>query len=161
MRKLKEMRGGGKTLTLESGQEVLGVFRGEPVVFYSYFNEQTKSSVAKSEPFVVNGKAAQQRFKVNFVTKEGNDYVAKIFSGSATVGNLLADAEEEYGLDTLFKIKRDGTGTKTKYNIMYKAKLTDDQLKQVNAVQLNDLEILEKTADPALSSQENHEDIPF
>lgn len=162
LQKLKSMKSGGNRISLESGQDIVGVFRGEPVVYYSSFNQATNSSIEKEEPFVVNGKSAQQRFKVNFIVKEGDKYVAKVFSGSATTGKALADAEEEYGLDTLFKIKRDGTGTGTKYHIMYKAKLDENQIKLVNAVALNDLYVSEKGEDPAFSNKpESEEEIPF
>ena len=137
--KLKDMKsGGGQIIKLEPGQEVTGVFCGEPVTFFAYFDEAKKRSTMKNEPFAIDGMQAKERFRANFVTK-GDDgkLVAKVFEGSAAVGRTLADYEVEYDFpNTWFKIKREGSGKNTKYNILYREKVTDAHRKLIDDVEL-------------------------
>lgn len=170
--KLKEMKsGGGHIIKLEDGKDITGVFCGEPVTFFAYFNEKEKRSTMKTEPFMMEGKEAKERFRANFVTK-GPDgkLVAKVFEGSAAMGRKLADLEAEYDFpNTWFKIKRQGSGKNTEYNVMYREPVTESQRKLVDAVELHKFaangEIV--AADPATDdfpesmSQLKGEDIPI
>ena len=166
----KKMKGGA-FISLKEGQDITGVFRGEPVVFYSMYDENSKTSVKKPEYFEINGKAAAPRFSINFVVKDTDgNLVAKIFENSKTTAVTLKECKKEYGLDCLFKIKRVGAGKETKYPILFKDRLNKEQLAALEGVKLHDLTVTEKGEDPVYDEfptsaedlrKRTTDDIPF
>lgn len=149
-----EMKGGGDFIKLKDGDEIMGVFRGEPVVYFKAFEQETKTSIIKKEYFEHNGKSAQKRFRFNFITKVGDKHVCKIFEGSKTAGESLSMALDEYDIvSTVFKIKRVGSGMQdTTYHFMFKDKLSPEQVKKIDAIELLDIDPIEGGSDPVADS---------
>lgn len=132
IKKAKERSSGGSFISLKDGDEVVGVFRGEPYAFYQIYGDkrEMKSWV----------QGASLRFKIAFVTKENGAYVGKIFSGSKTVAEQLLDAKEEYGIDCVFKVKRKGSGKDdTRYSILFQKELNQTEIEQLNKIKLPSL----------------------
>jgi hypothetical protein len=161
-RRIKES-GGAEFIKLKDGETVRGVFRGEPYIFYQEFGD-------KSE-YDDYAEGRSTRFKINFVVKEGERYVAKIFGGGYYVLTALVDYKDKHGLDVVYEVKRNGTGTDTRYTIMYDNKLTDSQLDKVKEVKLKELRRGRTRTDgpdelnpPPLTDADappDEEDIPF
>lgn len=102
-------------LKLKDKESRVGVFRGDPLEFYSVWNNSKSTPSKKGEP------GARFRFKVNFVTKdEGQNYVALVWEQGPTVYNLLKSLNEDYPLEnTVMKITRFGsTKDTTSYTIL-------------------------------------------
>lgn len=149
-KKRSESTGGGNFLKFESGQEMTGVFRGEPLEFYQAWPKGGDKKVAL-EPFP----GAKLRFKCNFVVHEGGKFTAKVFEFGVRLNNQLADIAEEYDLSkTKIKIKRQGSGKETSWSIMPIARepLSAKQLKEIEAVELN---VLDDTQAPAAEVSES------
>lgn len=145
-KKAKEASSGGMFIRLKAGEEIVGAFRGEPRVLYKIYQDKTEYD------HKVEGSTF--RFKINFVVKEGDKWVAKIWESSATDGTKITAVKQEYGLeDSLFKIRRDGQGKETVYHILYKGPLGEDK-SVVDEVVLNALKGKPIT-------QSGDEDIPF
>lgn len=129
-RERSEGLSGGHFLKLKDGESVTGVFRGE------IFEFKTKWNGTK----YVDDPAGSPRFKLNFVMKEGQEYVAKVFEFPATIYDNLAAINESMALEkTLLKITRKGTGTDTIYIIIPLGALSAPQLSQVSGVSLQTL----------------------
>jgi len=154
LKKARQTGGSGSFfISLKDGETVQGVFRGEPYGYYRKFPDKTEyADWADGRRF---------RFKVNFVVKEKDEYVAKIFEGSKTVSEQLLDVIEEYSQDAVFKIKRAGT-TKddTRYTIMHVRKLSDDDKAALDNVKLKDLKGGRSRKDEK-ETPEVEEEIPF
>lgn len=132
MKKARE-ESGGLFIRLKDGDAIEGVFRGEPYCFYQKFKDPNEyTEWAEGRAF---------KFKINFITRENGAPVAKIFQGGARVRDILLDAIDEYGIDTVFKIKRTGSEKETtRYSILFKTALTPEQLDLINKVELHSLE---------------------
>jgi hypothetical protein len=159
-KKVNEGSGNGANyLKIESGTSVTGVFRGD---VYEFFQAWPKGGMKKvsSEPF----EGAKRRFKVNIVIHEGGKFVAKVWEFGARVNNQLADIAEEYDLTkTKIKISRQGSDKNTNWSIMpiTKEPLTAKHLKEIDNVELNQLEgPSEASADVSLGEGFDDE-IPF
>lgn len=97
-------------ISLKDGQFIEGVFIGQPYPFYYIY--KNKSEFTEKVP------GASFRFRINFAVRENDTWKIKIFSGGATLRDLILDAKEEFGLATIFKIKRTGsTKDDTRYSI--------------------------------------------
>lgn len=96
--------GDGEFLKLENGKSVTGVFRGDPLEYYSKWEGK------KSIPCAEGDEGARFRFRVNFVTKVDGAYKALIWEQGATVYNQLKRFNEDFPLDkTVVKISRSGS----------------------------------------------------
>lgn len=131
-KRAKEANSGGSFIKLKDGDEVVGVFRGEPHTFYQEFKSKIEY------PYKVAG--ASFKFRVNFVVKEKDGYVAKILQGGATLAEQISACREEYGLDCAYKIKRKGSGKEdTVYSVLYKSELAPQAKKEIDQVELKKL----------------------
>lgn len=118
--KLSEGGLSSEFVKLKDGEFIECVFRGPPYTFFQAFKDMNEYS----EP----GEGRSTRFRINVIVKEASAYVPKIFQGGKRTLKDLITCRNEYGLDCIYKIKRSGTGKEdTKYHIMYKANLTDEQ----------------------------------
>ncbi len=89
-------------LKLKDKESAVGVFKGDLVEYYQIYGE---GIVPPGTP------KAGFRFSVNFITKEGSSFVAKVFSQGRIAYNRLAHLHEEYDLEkTVVKITRKGSG---------------------------------------------------
>lgn len=140
-------------IRLKDGESIEGVFRGEPYFFYQKFKDPIEyEKWAEGRSF---------KFKINFITRDNGTPTAKIFQGGATLRDMLIDAADEYSLDTVFKIKRTGSGKDdTRYSILFKASLTPEQIKTIGEVKLNELE-RGKTSGYEDEPPPSDDDIPF
>lgn len=131
--KAMSQEGGSKDyIKLKDGQFVEGVFVGEPYPFYQKYQDKLEyTEWAEGRSF---------RFKMNFVTKENGQYVCKIFQNNKTTFKALEEAIAEYGQDCLYKVKRTGsTKEDTTYSVLFKAKLNEEQVAKVKAVDMHPL----------------------
>ncbi len=150
--------GGGATnfLKLEDKQSVTGVFRGAVHEFNGKW---------ENKKFILDPHGISFRFQINFVLRENDIMVAKIFEQGPTVYNQLKELHAEYDLrQTVVKITRIGTGMDTTYSIMpvKKSEVTKDMEKQLLQVELQELGH-KKEASPAseFAEFESNEAIPF
>ena len=150
--------GGGLFVSLKDGDEVLGVFRGNPHIFWKKYPDQTEFSEWEE------GMAT--RFKINLIVKEGDQFVAKVFEQGAKLLNDISEMKIEYTLNHWFKIKRKGsTKDNTKYTLLPKGDVSHDDLLAISKLELKPLKrgddtppknpkVKEKPIDP-------DDDIPF
>jgi hypothetical protein len=129
--------GGSKLfLKLKDGESVQGVFRGDIKEFFIKWENGKSSEVAEGT------EGASFRFRVNFLKKENQDFIAMVFEQGVTVYRLLSEINEEYPLEsTVVKITRTGTGTDTTYSVLplLKQALTYKDLQKIKSVKLNEL----------------------
>lgn len=130
--------GGSKNyLKLKDKESVSGIFRGSIHEFFIVWENGKSRTVSEGTP---EGKF---RFKVNFVTKEGTQFVPKIFEQGIILYKQLAELHKEYNLEeTVVKLSRSGTGTDTTYSLLplLKTPLTKDVIEQLNQLELLPLE---------------------
>lgn len=138
----------GVFLKIKDGEDVIGVFAGEPRTFYKDFDSK------KEYPRKARG--LNFRFQINFLVKEDGQYVAKILEQGSRFASSVLDVKAEYGLDCFFKIKRTGSGQDdTRYSILFKEKLSPQDLAEIKKVKLNDLGNI-----PTVTSSEFDDDAP-
>lgn len=123
-------------IKLKDGEKILGVFRGDLYEFFQVWESK--------EVFDHPTKGASFRFRVNFITKDGTAYVAKVLEQGATVYNMLKDLNETYPLEeTVVEVRRMGsTKDDTRYSILPvppKNQPTEASWKIINSVKLIDL----------------------
>ena len=149
--------GGAKPrLKLKDGQTEVGMFQG---AFHEFYMDWPKGGLKTVSPDPFPG--AQFRFEINFVVKEGNQYVAKVFEGGLRVYKQLAALHKEYDLSTtVFKITRSGTDKQTSYAFMpAKNQPSADTLKQITNVELIPLGGAPST--PSANSDDDSSEVPF
>jgi len=129
----KEIAKSNPFLKLNDGESIEGVFRGDPYFFYSKFQDETNTEYKEWQP------GLNFRFKVNFVTKIGDELISKVFNSGKTVASRIKYLLEEYGEDCLFKILRQSESKKVFYHIDFKSNLTPEQIDRVNSTPLNKL----------------------
>lgn len=109
-------------LRLKDKDTVKGIFQGEPYEFKTHWNGKQSELCSEDSvcPHCAVGLKAKFRFRINFVMKEGDAYVAKIFEQGWTVYNTLKDLSTEYDLENyIVKIGRSGSGINdTVYSIV-------------------------------------------
>lgn len=146
---------GGNFLKLDSGQSVTGVFRGDVHKFYQSWPKGGDKRVS-TEPF----EGAKARFKANIVIHEDGKFVARIFEFGVLLNNQLAAIADDCEDITKAKIKisRQGSDKSTKWTItqVTKGPLTEKQLKEIDAVELNVL-----GDQPAVEASADSDSIPF
>lgn len=116
--------GGGKDfIKLKDGDMIEGCFIGDPIDYRDHFKE----GVCEGEmcPLCQQGKKSSFKFRINFVTKENDMLVAKIWQQGWTAYSTLAglsDVYEKDGIDISkqkFRITRKGSGKEdTEYQII-------------------------------------------
>ena len=148
---------GGSFVKLESGQSIVGVFRGEVLEFFMSWPKGGDKKVSL-EPFV----GGKSRFKANFIVHEDGKFVAKVFEFGIRVNNMIAAIQDDCDLPkTKIRITRQGTDKNTTWTInpITKEPLTAKQLKEIDAVELSQLG--ESGAIPAASAAVTDEELPF
>lgn len=164
-KKSEESSKGGMFLKLEDGQEVVGVFRGDPFLFY-------KEKYPGKREYAHKVQGSSFRFRINFVMKVGDGYEPRILEQGSLLANVMTAHKAEYGIDCWYKIKREGTKLDTEYHLFYKGDLTPEELEKVNEVSLVELKLSsQRTRDqgvdifdpppPDDTPLPTEEDIPF
>lgn len=150
-------------LKLKDGESAIGVFKGDPYEFYEIYQQGVVPAGTKGASF---------RFRINFITREGASYVAKVFQNGVTVYKTLKYLNEEYdGLENVVvKISRTGsTKDDTIYHVLPlppKQQPTEDGWTLINEVELQDLSEGEKKSikEPDFDQTpmpNEHDEIPF
>lgn len=157
-KKIEEVSGSQDYIRLKDKESVVGVFVGDPYEFFSIFENKKPREVPEGTS------GAKFRFRLNFVVKDGTNFIPKIFENSATVYRQLDELNAEYdGLDTIYvKITRNGEGLDTTYSILpSKNPPKKEELAHIKTLKLHDLSV--KKSDDAYKGSpfELDEEIPF
>lgn len=153
-----------KFVRLQDGESIQGVFRGDPFDFMQHW---VKGDGSAPHSFMCPGEGCEEcqkgnkpgfRFRLNFIVKEGSDYVAKIFEQSKTVYGILRTLNKACDVEKkVMKVTRTGSGKQTKYDIEPAGDLSEATEKSLAQVKLNDLQNLESKVEESYST----DDIPF
>jgi hypothetical protein len=141
---LPESGGSKNYLKLKDKESISGIFRGDLMEFYVFWENGRSKVVSQDTP------DAKFRFKINFVVKEGAVYVPKIFEQGANVYRQLAELHEEYDLEsTVVKLTRNGTGTDTTYSLLplLKQTITKETMALLETIELLPLANKEEVKD--------------
>lgn len=111
--------GSNDFIKIKDGEAVEVVFIGDPITGYKIFKDR--------KWYTEEVAGSSFKFRVNVATKEGNGYAGKILEGGFYLGSDIKENIEENGQESVYKIKRNGTGTDTRYTVMFKKKLKDEQ----------------------------------
>lgn len=156
-REVKSEGSGGKDyLQVKDGKSVVGVFRGEVYEFWQVWPDGGEKQVFDH---AVPG--ASSRFKINFVTREGDKSVAKIWEFGIRIYNNLADLSQDCDLETTkIRISRRGSKTATQWTLspVVKEPLSIGHIKAIEAVPLH---ILGKGATAQTDSTFEGDDSPM
>jgi hypothetical protein len=145
-------------IKLKSGESIQGVFRGDPYDFrIHWLKAESRSVVCDGKELCklcASGDKSSFRFRLNFIVKEGEDYLAKVIEQGWTSYQALINLQESgYDLEKqIIQISRQGTGLNTSYSIIPSPKgmVTPDKEALINAVVLNDLgHVTEEETEPA------------
>lgn len=131
-------------VSLKDGEEITGVFRGNPYTYYRHWTgtngvECTRKLMGTCDLCETSEKKAAYRFKMNFITSVDGKYVAKVFEGGGDLYDELANLHKKFNLAVNpVEITRRGTGTSTRYTILplVNAPLTNEMQMQIEAVPL-------------------------
>lgn len=156
---------------MKSGESVVGVCMGEPFEFKTHWGDDNRTTVCTGAgcPFCADKKKSAFRFRVNFIVKEDNKYIAKILEMGWNFYEELQMLDKEYHPieNYALKITRQGEKLSTKYSIIPVAngKITPEKEKEISKVVLNDLGHITnaETEPPAIDDAhiESSGDIPF
>lgn len=153
----QESGGGGTNvfIKMKDGDKIEGIFRGDPYVFHQHW-VNNKSILCPGEnqcPTCAAGEKAQFRFRLNFITKENDVLVAKIFEGNyGTFKDLREMHQNNYDLEeTKVSVVRRGEKQQTRYNILpvkNNGGLTADHFAKIAKIPLNNLSKDKKSKQP-------------
>ena len=155
-------KGDGMFVSLKnSGDSIEGIFLGEPYVYKQHWSPGSEKVICQDGcELCEDGKKPSSRFKINFFDIKARK--VKIFEGGVGWFRNLNSMREEYGLDCIFKIVREGIGRDTKYNFFFKKDLNDDMKKylaeQATLLEL-DYDMVE--SNDGSNAKEDDDDIPF
>lgn len=145
----------------------VGVFCGDPFEFKQHWmGNRSQVCVGNGCDLCAKGNRPSFRFRVNFVIKENNIPVSKIWEQGSTVYGQLRVLNEQYPLEKNFmKITRNGT-TKddTSYSILPipNGAVNAEQKKMLGSVQLHDLQNFEAAKEDTASDSHHFDNsIPF
>lgn len=128
--------GGSKYAKHDDKGMLVGVFRGDPVVYAVHWANKRSSVCGEFKCAACDaGDRAKPRFSVNIAVEEGGVWVSKIYEGGVSVyQQLKALADEGYNLETTrIKVVKTGTGLDTAYSVLPSAKALSDQEKKLIA----------------------------
>lgn len=124
-KELKEKQQKNNFIRLKDGEEVVGVFVGDPVDYYQHYLPNEKKSylcTGKGCELCKDNKASF-RFRVRFAVSDvnNNTFEGAIYEGAFGAYKDLASLAEDYDLNkNLIKIKRKGTNKDTRYSFIPK-----------------------------------------
>lgn len=129
-------------LKLVDGEEVKGVFRGEPYRFLRHWsNQRSVECIGDGCPVCAVDKENRPsfRFRINFLTSRDGKWFAKIFEGGGDLYDSLTSLDRKFDLSsTVVDITRRGTKQNTRYEVIPMAhmRITDEMRAQIAAVEL-------------------------
>jgi hypothetical protein len=144
-------------LKLKDGDQVEGVFRGDPVEYRQHWPQGGRPIICPDDgtcPACAANDKPSFRFRINFVVKDKNNWVPMVWEQGWTVYNQLKSMHEnDYPLNTtIVKIRRTGEGMNdTSYTILPSPQgvVSKELNDQLNKLQLHDLTV--KAADKKAS----------
>lgn len=133
---------GGKYVKMKSGDRIVGLFVGDPVLFDQHWVDG-KSSVCSGAgcTHCKAGEKPSTRFQINFLTQEEGVWMAKVFEQGKKTMKTLESFHKEYDLEkTLVTVTKQGERMTTVYSLLpAKTNLSEAELKKVRAIPLNKL----------------------
>lgn len=162
---------GKNYLKLKDKESARGVFRGDPYLFRIHWTGQ-KSAVCSgvSCPHCKVGEKSSFRFRINFLLRENDQFVAKIWEqGWKVYLQLKALHESDYDLEkTTVKVSRTGSDKNdTSYAVLPVPNgiLSPEGEAKLRGIPLHDLAVFESAESPEekTPSSDSHfdEDVPF
>jgi hypothetical protein len=135
-------QGGIFVRMVNDGDKAVGIFRGEPFareVVWTGERYETYDPANSAH----SGKRQSLRVMLNFFVPAERDL--KVIEGGVTWFKDVLKVRNKYGLDKwAFEIQRHGAARdpNTTYSILPEEKLTPEQIKEIDALRLHDLEAL-------------------
>jgi hypothetical protein len=142
-------RGLGKDnfLKLNDGEEVTGIFKGEPYTYRRHWINQRgvecegvgtcQYCAAENQKPEKDRAFPSFRFRINFVTTKDGKWVSKIFEGGGELYDQLVKIDQKFDLSkTVVDLSRSGTKQNTKYSVLPRTDLplSKDMAEKVAAV---------------------------
>ncbi len=151
---------------IEDGKSMVGLLAGDPYLFKSHWNGKGSQVCTADCEMCKSGNKPTSRFRVNFIVKEGEAYVAKILEQGYNFGLMLEDFKERNDVrNTIIEIFRKGKGLHdTRYRVEARKDipLTPSRLEAIKSVSLKDLhESPVKQVESEPPKFNENEDIPF
>lgn len=136
----EETKGGGEYVSLKDGEHE-EVIVGEKLHIYREVWLVGENRSEDYDPVKHDGMKPRTKFLVPMLVRDGaKNYTPSVFDASGQAFDSLKEAVEEYGLDTVYKLKRNGSGTDTKYSLLFKRKLEGDEAEFVAEIEQLDPE---------------------
>lgn len=148
-----ETKSGGSWVRLKDGEKALLVFPKAPFDYRQVWLGD-HSEIFDAEKH--DGKRPQGRFAFPvFEPVPGKrEYSAKIFDVSGETFDAIKTVREKYGPRTLFEVRRSGSGTDTKYSVMFERELKDQEVEYLKGLEPLDAKAL------TLGGGSDSEDVP-
>lgn len=145
-------------IKIKSGDSADVIFMGEPRTYYQIFGDKMQ--------YMQKVDGSSFKFEIQVVVKEDNQYVGKVLQGGYFLISDIKAQIDENGERGIYRIKRQGEKTATRYFVIYKGPVTDEQWESLKSVKLPDISSMAKgretkqmTIAPSGDFEDN--DIPF
>lgn len=155
-------------ISLKDGEEIVGVFLGEPHVHYNHWDNTAKRSMMCAGDdckLCASGDKKKFRFRLNMAVKGANGPEAKIVEGGWKLYSALSELNNEFPLDQNYsRIKRSGkTMNDTVYTVLpvVKEKLSEATMAQLKNLNLLPLDPSDSFWGTSSESHEEEESVPF
>lgn len=154
-------------LALKDGDKIKGVFRGDPYETMVHWTDKVKNECTGPLTCEIckTGEKPKFRFRINFISKEAENYTAKIWEQGKRVYNQLEALNNSYELEkTVMEIVRHGSDTKTIYTIVPlpppNGQVDPEKEKKLSTIPLHDLENID-AVEASVSANSYGDDVPF
>lgn len=115
-------------LKIKDGEFIDIVIMGEPYTYYGKYQDKTEYKTKVPD--------SSFKFKLQVVVKQDGAYVGKILNGGFFLISDIKENIDENGVDSIYRIKRKGTGTDSRYFVIFKTKVPEEQMKSLKDVPL-------------------------
>lgn len=167
--KFRESVGGDSKdfLKLKDGESATGVLVGDPFELKNHWTGSKSERCTQDEncEHCNAGKKPTFRFRLNFIVKEGENYVAKILEQGWKTYEALRELNVEYALEKhLIKISRKGSGLNdTVYSVIpvKDGSLSEAKLETISKVKLHDLSLTDQSQKETMPQYNSEEELPF
>jgi len=158
---------GGVYVRLEDGDHIEVVLGTDIATYREVWNASERRSERYDETRH-DGMRPRTKFIVPMLVREGaREYAARVFNASGQAFDALKEGVDEYGLDTVFKLKRSGSGKDTSYSLLFKRRLEGAEAEHVATLSQLDPEAVLNGAEsgnddtPTASDDGGWGDAPF
>ena len=139
-----ETKSSGGFARLEGdGDSMLMVFPSKPFGYKQVWNQRENRSEIY-DPAKHDGERPTGRFAFPvFVPIAGSkEYQPMVYDASGQTFDVIKSVRDKYGPATLFEVKREGTGKKTKYHVLFERELKDKELEYLKGLEAADAEAM-------------------